>query len=88
MQLQLRGDVLDIKHGVDHLTGGGGWQHLTKTEEQKKKRERERDFSQEMQGRRVDEALLRDLSEFGLDEWSAGKEGRDTTDTQTCADQL
>lgn len=37
-----------------------------------------RDFSQEVQGRRVDEALFRDFSEFRLDEWSARK---DTTDT-------
>lgn len=37
-------------------------------------------FSQEVQGRRVNEALFWDLGEFGLDERSAGKkeEGGET----------
>lgn len=63
---------MNIKHGVDHLTGG-----LTACNKDWRTKKLQRDFSQEVQGRRVDEALLRDLSEFRLDEGSAGKEGHD-----------
>lgn len=64
VQHQRRGDVLNIKHGVDHLTGGG----LTACNKDWRTKKLRRDFSQEMQGRRVDEALLRDFGEIRLDE--------------------
>lgn len=57
------------REGRCELTGD--WQHVVKTREEQKCSSE--DFLQEVQGRRVDEALFGDLCEFGLDEWSAGK---------------
>lgn len=51
------------------------WQHVIKTQgEQNCSSD---GFLQEVQGRRVDEALFGDLCEFGLDERSAGKKKED-----------
>lgn len=51
---QQRGDDLNIKHGVE--------------QNMQQRLKLQGDFSQEVQGRGVDEALFRDFSEFRFDE--------------------
>lgn len=68
---------MGTKRDSGRLTGG-----LTACNKDQGTKSSSEGFSQEMQGRRVDEALFRDLGEFRLDERSArgGKEGEDGTE--------